>query len=198
MKRPARYRAKTRTYNAWTALKGRCFNPRNKAFKHYGGRGIKVCVRWMSYFNFYDDMGPVPRGFSIERVDVNGDYCPENCKWIPRREQPLNLRTTRKFTFQGESLPLSVWSKRLGVPKSALKARFQKGIPARRALDPNFKRLPSPIAARRRKNRWCLRGHLYDMAVFHPDGRLKFRYCLACKKADDRAYYLRNKGLFAA
>lgn len=76
-------------------MKGRCLNETDAAFGDYGGRGIRICDRWMSFENFYADMGDCPSGYSIERIDVNGNYEPKNCTWIPRNKQPRNTRATR-------------------------------------------------------------------------------------------------------
>ncbi len=84
----------TREYQLWKHMTGRCFNKNDKAFKHYGGRGITVCDRWLAFENFYADMGKVHDGFSIERLDVNGNYEPSNCKWIPKNRQATNRRSS--------------------------------------------------------------------------------------------------------
>jgi len=82
-------------YSIWSTMKGRCSNPKNQNYPAYGGRGISVCDRWLNSFeNFIEDMGPKPTDdSSIERVDVNGNYCPENCIWIPLKDQWKNRRT---------------------------------------------------------------------------------------------------------
>lgn len=80
------------TYYSWLALKQRCTNPNNPSYKNWGARGISVCERWLSYENFLADMGPCPYGFTIERIDVNGNYEPSNCTWIPKSEQGKNKR----------------------------------------------------------------------------------------------------------
>jgi hypothetical protein len=76
-------------------MRKRCRNPKHKDFRSYGGRGIGICERWDSYENFRTDMGPRPVGYSIERVDVNGNYCPENCIWIPMVQQAKNKRQSK-------------------------------------------------------------------------------------------------------
>lgn len=80
-------------YVVWLGMRQRCSNPKHVDYKNYGGRGIVVCRRWNRFENFLADMGRRPVGHSIERVDVNGNYTPADCKWIPTREQSKNKRS---------------------------------------------------------------------------------------------------------
>lgn len=106
----------TAEYKTHTAMKMRCYNPNNQRYPDYGGRGIKVCDRWLEldgigFSNFLEDMGYRPEGYSIERVDVEGDYEPSNCKWIPLVEQVNNRRLGRNNTSGKTGVS---WKEKLG------------------------------------------------------------------------------------
>jgi hypothetical protein len=92
----------TRTYKSWESMKARCNNPNRTYYRHYGGRGITVCERWQnSYENFLADMGERPIGKSLDRIDVNGNYEPSNCKWSTQSEQLYNRRAEFKKDVSG-------------------------------------------------------------------------------------------------
>lgn len=95
--------SKTVEYAAWLEMKRRCYNPKYHAFNYYGGRGIKVCERWLeSFANFLEDMGyrPSPH-YSLDRIDNNGDYEPANCRWATKSQQQSNRRAYGKTGFVG-------------------------------------------------------------------------------------------------
>ncbi len=114
-------KAGTVEHQTWKRLRGRCLNPQSPDYHHYGGRGIKVCERWLESFeNFYADMGDRPTSeHSIDRIDVNGDYSPENCRWATPQQQAANRRKTH-VDFDGLSLTVAEWSARLEVPQGRI------------------------------------------------------------------------------
>lgn len=93
----------TRAYKSWSDMMRRCYTSSHISYPHYGGRGIKVCSDWHNPLLFYCDMGDRPEGWSIERLDPDGDYVPENCVWTPKEEQPANRRGTLMYRFPGLS-----------------------------------------------------------------------------------------------
>lgn len=113
---------KPRTFVIWNGMKLRCFNPKSISYPRYGARGISVCEEWMVFENFhnwainngYDD------GKEIDRIDPNGDYCPENCHWISQHLNRIKQRTTRNIEVEGKILSITAWSKELKVSKNTI------------------------------------------------------------------------------
>lgn len=98
-----RVRGRSGAYVSWIMMLQRCTNPNSPDFKAYGGRGISVCPRWRSFDNFFADLGPRPPRWSIERLDVDGNYEPGNCKWIPMNDQWKNQRKRRPSTVETQA-----------------------------------------------------------------------------------------------
>lgn len=91
-----RYLYGSPTYRSWNNMKDRCLNKNNKQYKDYGGRGIMFDERWLEFAYFYEDMGEKPNGTTLDRVDVDKNYCKENCRWATREEQQRNQRTHKR------------------------------------------------------------------------------------------------------
>jgi len=122
------------TYQSWRGMKERCLNPKNKAFRWYGKEGIKVCERWLNFENFLADMGERPKGTSLDRIDSSGDYRKENCRWILSTKQQTNTRQNVVLTFNGLSMCIADWARKLNIPYGTLQQRIKKGWTVERAL----------------------------------------------------------------
>jgi len=130
------YSKTSRIYTAWESMKTRCTNPKCEQYPNYGGRGIKVCALWAESFeSFLSDMGPAPTyKHSLDRINVDGDYCPENCRWATPEEQARNKTTTQRLTYQGKTLTIMEWSNILSIPYKTIWARIKLSWPIERVL----------------------------------------------------------------
>jgi hypothetical protein len=125
----------TPTFRSWGMMLNRCRNPKADNFKHYGGRGITVCERWLKFENFLVDMGERPEGTSLDRYpDTNGNYETGNCRWTSMRNQARNKRSCRFVTHEGQTKTVVEWAEILGIKASAIYARLSRGLPVERAL----------------------------------------------------------------
>lgn len=129
---------KTRMYRIWSDMKGRCNNPNRAKYARYGGRGITVCSEWMSDFQAFYEWS-MANGYqedlSIDRIDNDGNYCQENCRWVTMREQAANKSTNHYITYDGQTFTMSEWARRIGVPREVLKDRICRyGWECERAL----------------------------------------------------------------
>lgn len=114
-----------RWYQIWLGMIDRCYNPRARPFHRYGGRGLEVCERWHDPKTFLADMGDPPPRMTIERIDNDAGYAPENCRWATKKEQNNNRSTTRRISFGGESISAAAWAERLGISKAAMYYRLR-------------------------------------------------------------------------
>lgn len=115
-------------HDTWTNIRQRCENPNNTGYDRYGARGIKVCERWQSFDAFVEDMLPTwKEGYSIERLDVNGNYEPDNCIWATAKEQARNRETTMRFEVNGEVLTVPELAEKYSIRQNALWRRVRKG-----------------------------------------------------------------------
>jgi hypothetical protein len=137
----------SRTFKTWDAMRYRCNNPQSKDYPNYGGRGIRVCDRWLNSFEaFLADMGERPSGMTLDRIDGDGDYCKENCRWATPLQQNRNRRSNVILEFQGDAGPISYWAEKVGLERKTLEYRIRVGWDVERALT-----TPSTIPRKRRK-----------------------------------------------
>jgi len=129
-----------RTYTSYISMKARVLNPNAHAYENYGGRGIKICESWLNggFEQFLADMGERPVDKSLDRIDYNGDYSPDNCKWSTREEQAENRRSSILVTFNGETKCISAWARELSVERYAIHSLIKKG----KTLDELFNQKP--------------------------------------------------------
>ncbi len=127
--------SRTRIYRRWSAMKDRCANPHDKSWHRYGGRGIRVCERWQKFENFLADLGEPPPGTSLDRIDVNGDYEPGNCRWADFKTQSNNKRTSRFLTFNGRTQTIAQWADEAKIPSNRLRSRLDRGWDIEKALN---------------------------------------------------------------
>jgi hypothetical protein len=130
--------SKTPVYNVWCTMRMRCANQTDKSFSHYGGRGIKVCVAWdRSFETFAYDMGPRPKGGTLERIDNDKGYEPKNCRWASAAEQCRNQRSNVMVEHAGCRMCVTDWARALGLHPATVFNRIYRGIPAITALGLN-------------------------------------------------------------
>ena len=139
-------KGKTRLYHIWKSMRQRCTNPKCINYHNYGGRGITVCTKWDDFIRF--EIWAIKSGYkdnlTIDRIDLNGNYCPENCRWVTYKIQNNNKRGNRLIEFNGEIHTLSEWSDIVGIEMPTLWGRLKRGWDIERTLT-------SPL----RKNQFC-------------------------------------------
>ena len=121
----------TRLYRVWGGIKKRCFNPSHPYYTHYGGRGITVCEEWKDSFEAFE-MWALENGYAehltIDRIDNNGNYCPENCRFVTQTEQIRNRSISRKATINGETKSLMEWANEHGLLYQTVYRRYRRGL----------------------------------------------------------------------
>ena len=174
----------SREYFSWRGMRHRCTNPNNAAWHNYGARGIRVCDRWANDFDaFLADMGPCPEGHSLDRIDVNGHYEPENCRWASWRTQSNNKRTSVKIEFNGKTQTIAEWASDLGIRLDTLWRRLQRMEPELALTSENLvEKKASPL--------------VHGTRVAYERFKCRCDECRACnaKRARDRKTRMRIDG----
>jgi len=149
----------TPEYKTWGRIVARCCNPKSLSYPYYGGRGISICPTWRENpEKFIEDMGPRPEGGSLDRIDVNGNYARDNCRWATKLEQAQNKRNNVYLTYNGETKVKAEWLRSLGISGAAFNNRLKSGWTLEEALS-------APQGSRLKK----LRGYDYTVPDVVPE-----------------------------
>ena len=122
-------------YMTWACMKDRCTNPKHKNFKTYGGNGVSVCDRWLTFSNFVEDMGEKPsKKHSLDRIDSSGNYEPSNCRWADPVTQGQNTSRVKKIEIDGVIKCLAEWCRMHNIKKATVQSRIKAGLSIEEAL----------------------------------------------------------------
>lgn len=119
-------------HSVWANMKDRCLNKNNHAYSCYGGRGITICDEWMDFVTFFNwaIKNGYQSGLSIDRIDVNGNYCPDNCRWATDKEQANNQRNNHIIEYNGQKHNVKQWAEIFGVTYNSIYDKLRKGLSA--------------------------------------------------------------------
>lgn len=184
-------------YSVWASMKDRCRNPNNKHHSRYGGRGISVCDRWLApktgFVRFLVDMGPRPNGYTLDRIDNDGNYTPQNCRWAARSTQQRNQSASRKIVIAGEEFIAADLAEVSGLKVDTIIARSDQGLRLEDVIDPERRIDTSGLALgahasgeKRRDKTHCKNGHEYtpENTYITPNG---WRNCRICHQQREEA-----------
>lgn len=181
-------------YQTWIGLRNRCTNPKYHQWNDYGGRGIDVCERWNDFKTFAADMGERPQGHTLDRIDNDKGYSPENCRWATRKEQQRNQRRTVFVDVDGVRYLAIDLADKAGVKVDTILSRAARGLPYADVVSPVRGRGTSGLAlggaangARQRAKTHCPNGHSYADALISPQGHRRCRTCHRDKERKRRA-----------
>ena len=177
--------------HVWSSMHDRCRNPNFRQWDRYGGRGIKVCERWKSYDAFAADMGPRPDGYSLDRIDNDGNYEPSNCRWADKKTQQRNQSRAIYVTIEGDKYRAIELAELHGLPAPVIVSRANRGLPmsevlsAKKLVNKDGLSLGGIANGKRQKAKThCPKGHSYDDAIISKEG---FRRCRTCFYAKEKA-----------
>jgi hypothetical protein len=134
---------RSRTYRSWISMRIRCFNKSSTGYQRYGGRGISVCQAWDSFAQFLADMGDRPENTTLDRINSDGDYSPENCRWSTYKQQARNKHKSVMLTFNGDIKCVADWAEHLGMSENAIRKRLLLGWSVEKTLTTQVRRRKS-------------------------------------------------------
>jgi hypothetical protein len=180
-------------YYVWKSMRDRCRNPKNRQWNYYGGRGISICERWDHFPTFVADMGERPPGHSLDRIDNDLGYSPENCRWADRKTQQRNQRRAVYVEIEGARYRAIELAEKHGVKFPTVVSRATRGLPLAEVVQPGKIYNLSGLAlggiasgARQQAKTHCAKGHEFtpQNTSITPQG---WRRCRACHAAKMRA-----------
>lgn len=171
------FKIKPALYHVWNSMRDRCNNPNFRQYGDYGGRGISICDRWDSFATFIEDMGPRPKGYLIDRIDNDGNYTPENCRWVDRKTSQRNQRVTRWVEVEGKRHKAADLADIAGIKTDSIVDRAKQGLTYDEVVDPR-KRLKGPP-----KKTHCPQGHSYEGTRLTKAG---YPICRICHRDRER------------
>jgi len=185
-------------YHVWRSMRDRCLNSNSKAWPYYGGRGITICSRWDSFETFIADMGPRPDGYSLDRIDNNAGYSPENCRWADKQTQQRNQRRAVYVTVEGVKYRAIELAEMIGIKTDTIVDRANRGLPLCEVLSKVKLKGDASISLalggkangeRQKAKTHCPHGHEYspENTGYTRQGWRKCRICVNAKEARRRA-----------
>lgn len=188
-------------YQTWQCMRQRCLNPNFRQWNDYGGRGIKICERWNDFHMFAADMGPRPQGYSLDRIDNDKDYSPENCRWASRKEQQRNQRRAVFVEIGGTRYRAIELAELAGVKTDTILDRVNRGLcyedvisPERRYVWDHLAKVGGEANGRRQRAKThCPKGHAYTPDNLRAN-KQGYRGCLTCHRERERSRGKRRGG----
>jgi hypothetical protein len=186
-------------YQVWQNMRSRCRNPNNPSFANYGGRGITVCPAWEDYRTFERDMSPRPEGTTLDRIDNDKGYSPENCRWVDWKSQCRNQRKTKYITVEGVRYLARELSDISGKSVAVVARRAERGLPYHMVVSKD--RIGPDDPAKPSRTRWakadplthCKNGHEYTPENSFTNVR-GYRECRECKRERSRKFAAKSRG----
>jgi hypothetical protein len=188
-------------YNVWRSMRDRCMNPNFRQWNAYGGRGIKICERWNDFHAFVSDMGPRPVGYSLDRIDNDGNYTPENCRWADRKTQQRNQRRAVYVDIEGNRYRAIELAELSGLKSGTIIERARQGLPYEEVISPKRRFGGADIgkvgpASRKRiaaAKTHCSKGHPLTEANTYVT-KEGWRRCRTCHNAKARRLNAAKRG----
>lgn len=177
-------------YSVWKGMKQRCYNPNTIAYHRYGGRGIFICERWHTFENFSQDMGKRPEGMTIDRIDNDGPYSPENCRWVTQKENMRNNGSVRFVDIEGITYKVCELAEKANLKRETIISRANKGLSLMEILSPERRVFKDGLALgglangeRQKSKTHCPQGHEYTdrNTVLSKEGWRRCRVCINAK-----------------